>query len=143
VAICCVFTGFDIYSSRSRTFACRIKPDKFEFDPIPDINQLFQDENKLTSAKQSASQMSHVDSADSKTKEEDIIEEKQEEPAADAEKTEEGAKTDEAAAEEAKKNEEEKVASAKSEHHANIVETQLNLVPSGIFIIFSTTRTKI
>ena len=37
VSLRSLFTKFDVFSSRSKTFACRIKREKFEFDPIPEL----------------------------------------------------------------------------------------------------------
>lgn len=37
VAFRALFTKFDPYSPRSKTFSCRIKKEKFEFDPIPEL----------------------------------------------------------------------------------------------------------
>jgi hypothetical protein len=37
VAVRILFTKFDVYSPRSKTFSCRIKREKFEFDPIPEL----------------------------------------------------------------------------------------------------------
>jgi len=37
VSLRALFTTFDMYSPRSKTYACRIKREKFEFDPIPEI----------------------------------------------------------------------------------------------------------
>ncbi len=37
VAVRCVFTKFDSFSPRSLTYSCRIKNEKFDFDPIPEL----------------------------------------------------------------------------------------------------------
>lgn len=39
----CLFTKHDFYTHKSKTFACRVKPDKFELDPVPEIKT---EENK-------------------------------------------------------------------------------------------------
>ncbi|CAF0763289.1 unnamed protein product [Brachionus calyciflorus] len=33
----CLFTTYDFYTPKSRTYLCRIKDEKFDFDPIPEI----------------------------------------------------------------------------------------------------------
>lgn len=42
----CLFTKHDFYTHKSKTFACRVKPDKFDFEPVPEIKTEEKKENE-------------------------------------------------------------------------------------------------
>lgn len=44
-----LLTTFDMFSPQSKTYSCRIKKEKFEFDPIPELI-VEREETKLTVA---------------------------------------------------------------------------------------------
>lgn len=41
----CLFTKYDFYTPKSKTFACRTKPEIFDFDPVPEIKSEEKKEN--------------------------------------------------------------------------------------------------